>query len=292
MKFVNPVTVEGVELERAWITPTETARIHLLPAYEAPVCIVIRRRPSKLFHIIRWDMRHNRLAHGSWFHGKLYPFRCDVSWDGQWMVYLAMGSDGETWNGLCRPPWLRTAVDSPNVGTWAGGGVFTGKQELSANTMWHSEDSLSGEASVVNGISIKRVNSGGEDEPVLHSRLVRDGWRRIGKNYGSEKRLRSISNKYFVANIGDDGWEQKPSKKHPALRMRYQGYYERGRTFQFELEGYSDIVNSTVEWATWDSRGHLLVAWAGCIRRFTLKDLRKKKPSYEYDLNELERDSC
>jgi hypothetical protein len=38
--------------------------------------------------------------------------RCDVSFDGEFMVYLAMGASGKTWNGVCRLPWLTTVIDA------------------------------------------------------------------------------------------------------------------------------------------------------------------------------------
>src|SRR4051812_45232560 len=100
------------------------ARIHILPAREAPVAIVIRRKPSKCFHVLRWHTDTGKIEPGSWFNGKLYSLRADISFDGAWMVYLALGSTGETWNGLCRPPWLKTVVDAPNTGAWFGGGYW------------------------------------------------------------------------------------------------------------------------------------------------------------------------
>jgi len=65
----------------------ESARIHLLPAKAAPYVLVIRRKPSKCFHIIRWNTQADTLEHDSWFHGKLYPKRCDISFDGQRLVH-------------------------------------------------------------------------------------------------------------------------------------------------------------------------------------------------------------
>jgi hypothetical protein len=65
------------------MTPADPARIHLLPAKGAACVVVIRRKPSKCFHVIRWNTRTDELEHGSWFHGKLYPKRCDVSFDGE-----------------------------------------------------------------------------------------------------------------------------------------------------------------------------------------------------------------
>ena len=73
------------------MTPAQPARIHLLPAAQAPVVVVIRRKPSKLFHIIRVDTVTGKAEHGAWFDGQLYPGKCDVSFDGNWFIYLALG---------------------------------------------------------------------------------------------------------------------------------------------------------------------------------------------------------
>lgn len=105
-------------------TPASPARIHLLVAKEAPVVIVIRRKPSKCFDIIKWNTETDEMEHGSWFRGRIYEMRSDVSFDGQYMIYLAMGSGGDTWTGVCNPPYLKTLIDWENMGAWYGGGVY------------------------------------------------------------------------------------------------------------------------------------------------------------------------
>jgi hypothetical protein len=55
------------------------ARLHLLPAKEAPLVVAIRRKPSRLFHIIRINTKTGTYEEGAWFTGKLYAMRCDVS---------------------------------------------------------------------------------------------------------------------------------------------------------------------------------------------------------------------
>ncbi|MEM6259294.1 MAG: hypothetical protein AAGI37_13500 [Planctomycetota bacterium] len=283
----NPVTIDGVTLDQDWITPRDTARVHLLPAFASPVCVVIVRRRSKWFHLLKWDLRSNRLTHGSWFRGTIYSKRCDVSWDGKWMVYLAMGSDGrKTWNGLCRPPWLKTALDCPNVGTWAGGGVFTGDRQLEANTHWHSDDDLAQAGTSPNGLRITRLDSGGEDFPVLYKRFERDGWKRRGDNYGQDKKLKSIRNKFNIANMKDDGWVCQPTRKHPQLFAWYRGYFERGYTFEFQLDTHPDLLQGT-EWACWSSKGDLLAVDDGILKRYTRQDLQSGTPSFCEDLNML-----
>src|ERR1700710_2468830 len=120
------------------MTPAPPARIHLLPAKGVPVVIVIRRKPSKVFHVIRWGTATDTLEYGSWFRGKLFPMRCDVSFDGQWMVYHAMGATGKTWNGVCRPPRLKTMLEAENQGTWFGGGYWTNARTLRLNA-WETQ---------------------------------------------------------------------------------------------------------------------------------------------------------
>ncbi|MGD9857138.1 MAG: hypothetical protein AB7U20_19505 [Planctomycetaceae bacterium] len=284
MLVSDPVTVEGTMLDRSWITPRDTARIHLLPAFKAPICVVLLRRRSKWFHVLKWNLLNDELTSGSWFHGKLYIKRCDVSWDGQWMVYLAMGSDAKTWNGLCCPPWLKTSLDSENVGSWAGGGVFTGPRQLEANTMWHAAGDLA-QGSPPGGLKIVRIDSGGEDLPVLFKRMQRDGWKRNGDRSGEERQLKSLSHKSFVANVGDDGWSWRPTQKHPTLRTWYRGYFERGYTFEFAIDEYPGFLDALVEWATWSSSGDLLFARDGVINRCSLASLEKETPVFSRDCN-------
>jgi Ni,Fe-hydrogenase maturation factor len=72
----------------------ELPRIHLLIAKNAPTVVIVQRKRAKLFHIVLVDAAKRRIEEGSWFRGKLYALRCDVSFDGKHMVYLAMGSRG------------------------------------------------------------------------------------------------------------------------------------------------------------------------------------------------------
>jgi hypothetical protein len=64
------------------------SRIHLLAAKEAPTLVILQRKRSTLFHVITVDIRTLKVTDGSWFRGKLYPLRCDVSFDGSsWSIW-------------------------------------------------------------------------------------------------------------------------------------------------------------------------------------------------------------
>jgi|SoiMethySBSTD1v2_1073268.scaffolds.fasta_scaffold1210311_2 hypothetical protein len=65
-----------------WLPGKYRSRIHLLAAREAATLAILQRKRSKLFHVIVVDTGTLRITVGSWFRGKLYPLRCDVSFDG------------------------------------------------------------------------------------------------------------------------------------------------------------------------------------------------------------------
>lgn len=275
------------DLPKAWTTVRTTARLHILRAHKAPKAVVIRRKPSKLVHIISWGTLTDSIEHGSWFYGRIYAERCDLSWDGAWMVYLAMGGRGDTWNGICMPPRLKTIVDVPNLGTWAGGGFFSGPNTLRANDMTIYDRSLS----EFNGMgkvpfSIERMDSSGEAFPILGYRLERDGWKREGP-FGQDVRITLKNSSYSTVCLDDPGWSWQPTRQHPRLRMFYRGYLISGYTFEFQLEG-SDLLDPDVDWATWDSKGDLLVARRGAIERYSLAAIRRGTPDFVMDFELLQ----
>lgn len=264
------------------------ARIHLLAAREAPYVIVIRRKPSKIAHILRWNTQTDEIEYGSWFHGRIYEMRSDVSFDGQWMTYLAFGTSG-TWTGICQPPFLRTAVHWENIGTWHGGGVFTSSKRLLANAGYQSQAMAQAlnESKVRLPFHVEALADpvGGEDEGVLYPRFERDGFRRVGPMPPERK----DKARFFAFWVDDDpGWECCPSQEHPTLRVRYRGYASgRGRIFEFDLPEYPSLLTPDVSWAVWDSCKQLIFARQGVLYRYTLEGIRTGRPSAVFDLESL-----
>jgi hypothetical protein len=260
------------------------ARIHILPAREKPVAVILRRKPSKCFHVMKWNTLTDEIEHGSWFRGKLYSLRCDVSFDGEWMVYLAMGATADTWNGICRPPWLKTVVDGENMGAWFGGGYWAEPEKLMLNG-WELPKLPKGERSELPFKTAPYRPSWGEDEGVLFARLERDGWRRAGE-LGREYQVPGTK-RFLIVCENDPGWTSQPTERHPVLRMVYRGYLHRGRTYGFHIEGDPERLGPGVEWATWDRAGQLLVARAGGVERYTLQAMTSGGPPTRIDFEEL-----
>jgi hypothetical protein len=111
-------------------------RIFIIPATDAEVAIVIRRGPSSWYHLLKWDMEHDKLEPGAWFRGRIYPEKCDVSPDGALLLYLAhqgrkVGTSyTDAWTAVSRLPWLTALGLWPWGTTYGGGGRFLGKRHL------------------------------------------------------------------------------------------------------------------------------------------------------------------
>lgn len=282
----------------------ETARIHLIAAKDAPVAVVIRRKPSRQYHIIRWNLRDDTFDHGSWFKGHLYAMRCDLSWNGELMSYLAMGNQGETWNGVCQLPWLTTLLESKNCGSYNGGGIFWKPDLLLINDPWTNEIKVKDgwkKGTRVDWLPTYR----GEDLSIIFYRFARDDWKlRLGD--------------WDIDMFDDEGFlltdfqsllknpiVSRPKPDQPELCVQYVGYrgdgqgnraargpeYQ-GRTgyiFHFELEGFPDLLGPQVDWATWTNTGDLIWTRSGVVYRASMDALKDGREPRSFDFNDLER---
>lgn len=232
-----------------------TARIHLLPAKGAPYVVMIRRKPSKTYHIVRWNVETDRFEHGSWFTGHIYVHSSDVSFDGKWMVYLARGARGTTWNGICLLPQLKTYLESDAPDTWGGGGYWKDKRTLVTDN-W---------ASTKGTVPFKIENDARLGE-VHVQRMKRDGW---------------------IHNMEDKSWTWQFQRRGPTLKAKY---HKHTADFEFRVLEYPELLEQSVESATFAANGDLVFAQDGWVFRYSRQDMRRGKPGFAADLNELTRE--
>jgi hypothetical protein len=112
-----------------------SCRLFVIPARDAPVAIILRRGPSKWYHVIRWHMDSDRFEHGAWFRGRIYEENCDLSPDGQLMVYMCFGGAfrpeyTHAWTAVSKAPWLYALGLWPWGTTYGGGGRFLDNRRL------------------------------------------------------------------------------------------------------------------------------------------------------------------
>ena len=97
---------------------------------------IFARGPTSWFHVIRWDTRHDSFESGAWIRGRIYPERCDLSPDGELLLYFVhqgrkyRTSYTSAWTGLSRLPWLHALGLWPQGHTWGGGGHFEANRQI------------------------------------------------------------------------------------------------------------------------------------------------------------------
>jgi len=113
--------------------PPPPPRISVLLARESPIAVILRRGPSKLVRLLKWNTETDNVEPGQWFKGRIYEECCDLSPSGKYFVYWASKETGDPskWTAISRPPYLTALKLWPAY--WAGGGLFQSDSELFVN---------------------------------------------------------------------------------------------------------------------------------------------------------------
>lgn len=176
--------------------PAPTARISALIARKARKAVVFRRGPSRSVLALTWNLADDTLTPGQWFKGRIYERRCDLSPDGELLVYFA-GYRGEfrTWTAISRPPYFTALALWPKGDAWGGGGLFPDAHSLALNHRPPTDERArdGDETQLAPGFSLTagfRVQpfgdwpGWGEDDPIHTTRQERDGWRVVSEGGG------------------------------------------------------------------------------------------------------------
>ena len=255
-------------------------RLYAILARKKPVAVVFRRGPSKQVQLIKWNTEQDTFEYGQWFKGRIYERRCDLSPNGDLLIYFAAKYKGPlfSWTAISRPPYLSALALWPKGDGWGGGGRFVSDARIDLN---HRPD----EVVLADGFSVpKRFKlrlfgkspGWGEDDPIWSSRLIRDGWILVSypsatkDDYGSKVML-----EYSPPII----W-RKPNPKWPrrfSVEMAVLGLNERnGSWYMVEhiVNRGGDEVDKLgrTDWADWSSTGDLLFAMNGCLYRLPCRE--------------------
>jgi hypothetical protein len=105
-------------------------------AKHARVAVVVRRGPSSWAQLTLWDTARDVFTEGAWFHGRIFPEKCDLSPNGELFVYAAYKGNrlqtpySDSWTAVSRPPWLHALALWPMGTTYGGGGRFVDDRRL------------------------------------------------------------------------------------------------------------------------------------------------------------------
>jgi hypothetical protein len=118
------------------IKGTPPPRLFVIMAKKAPVAVVIRRGPSLWVRLTLWHTQKDAFTPGSWFHGRIFAEKCDLSPDGELFLYAAYKgtrlstSYSGSWTAISRPPWFHALALWPMHTTYGGGGRFVGERQV------------------------------------------------------------------------------------------------------------------------------------------------------------------
>lgn len=266
-------------------TRTVACRIFIIIAREAPIGIIFRRGPSKWTQIIKWDTDLDTFEYGAWFHGTIYPERCDISPDGTKLIYFAANYKNKesefpsTWTAISKIPWLTALCVWPNSGTYFGGGLFETNRKIWVNqNIWRQGDLADG------FVAPPDMEISFEQQFWNHDwhnlfRLERDGWKpKEAYPWGSIPQFRIQSDGTVVAEPTDPNCllytpsnirtvhEKSSSDGLNTLIMTSNFLGENSRNF--ELRDNTRHTVTPIEgaiWADWDKKDRLVYARDGKV---------------------------
>jgi hypothetical protein len=279
-------------------------RLYAILARDGRSAVVFRRGPSRQVRLLRWWLAGDTIEPGQWLMGRIYERRCDLSPDGELLVYFAAKweTPAATWTAISRPPYLTALAFWPKGDAWGGGGHFLGERMLGLNhgavvppirgrgaaprKPWHplpddTPDPMPG------GLIVTLVADWaghGEDSPIEDARLARDGWllRSAGRRapYGSRRQV-------FIEFLEPEVYE-RPSPHALAnpivLRRLLRAIGERNGRWNvedFELcAADSTVVRALTgcNWADWQANGDLLFSIDGRLYRLPAAEAASPTP--------------
>ena len=255
--------------------PQPKPRIYAILARESPFAVIFRRGPSKRVLLIGWNTSNDSFQIGQWLKGRIYERRCDLSPDGELLIYCAANQRAPmySWTAISRPPFLTALALWRKGDVWGGGGHFLSQHRVALNH-WESQMKVEDGFTLPKWLRVEPFGKHpgkGEDDPIWPVRLQRDGWTLVSF---------PTTTKYdFNAKVA---WEPSPAitwrKQNPkwpkkySLNMSIIGMKEKnGPWYMTEhsvLRNEKDLdYLGRSDWADWDHSGDLLFARDGCVYR-------------------------
>lgn len=240
-------------------------RLYVILAREAPVGVIFRRGPSRWVQIIKWDTATDTFTPGQWFHGRIYERRCDLSPNGNLLVYFAQKLNKRTmesdytyaWTAVSKLPYLTALALWPKGNCWAGGGLFLDSRSLRLNHR-EGEDQPHRDHIPV-GLYVTCDGGYGEDEPILLRRLEQDGWRYTQQLSAEYTR----TDKGFVTHSPGIHRKQNPFGWQKLTMLRTVSGFRTNEDYSVRFAEGQEHQLAGAAWADWDQHGRLVYARDG-----------------------------
>lgn len=258
---------------------TPSTRLYFIVARKAPLAVVFRRGPSKEVELLTWNLETDELTGGQWLKGRIYERRADLSPSGRQLVYFAAKYRAplKTWTAVSRPPYLTALALWPKGDGWGGGGLFDGEGRLSLN---HRPD----EMRLMDGFATNHrlkvsalgdASGWGEDDPIHHMRLLRDGW--MLADVRTKSTMHELGAPHFHTFDPPIRYERTVGGEAAALtlEMSIQALHERDGAWyvlSYRLLRDSEVIRDLgrADWADADVDGNVILAQDGRLFRLAL----------------------
>lgn len=254
-----------------------STRIFAILARSAPVGVIMRRGPTKQVLLIKWNLGSDTLEYGQWFKGRIYERRCDLSPSGDLLLYFAAKYKEplRSWTAISKPPYLTALALWPKGDGWGGGGLFDSELSVQLNHR-PGEDVLQEGLRLKKNMRISLYGSRpgwGEDFPIYHSLLLRNGWNLVREGECGEPDWNAKIVWEFTSPIT----YEKTSNGGRRLRMLIKGMKQKNDAWYWiDYDVLSDsqellFTLPRTDWADWDD-GDLVFARDGMLFRLNKKN--------------------
>ena len=258
-------------------------RLYAILARDGRSAVVLRRGPTRQVQLIRWWLKSDSFEEGQWFKGRVYEMRCDLSPNGEKFSYFAQdfGRPLGSWTAISNPPYFTALALWPKGDCWGGGALFDSETRLRLNHRPGSESKLHDKFTleIPKRVKVKPLgeHSGwGEDDPINHYRLIRDGWR--WAQQGHAKRANAAATVSYPYDPIEIYAKPRPTKSPVELLQITRGVgVQNGPWYKMDhavvlqsrfrwlrtrdvasLQDEALLYLENCAWADWDSNGDLV----------------------------------
>jgi hypothetical protein len=249
--------------------------------------VVLRRGPSRSVLLLRWWLGSDRIEEGQRFRGRVHEDRCDLSPDGEYLLYFAAKPKDPfgTWSAISRPPFFTALALWPKGDRWGGGGLFLGPRQVALDHPsteqslapgfalpkdWRVERMVYSQVSHESAADPNLVIGGG----IEYRRMLRDGWTYIPGIRHEQKRGSPV---WMIFDPPLIFRRQQPGRSNVILSSITDGLFVRNgpsRQHRAEITDHKGNVLrrfDSADWVDFSHDGDLLLGHTGRLYRLPAK---------------------